>query len=124
MSLEGRGLLSVFSRIIKPELLSDGLFTEWYAEEHIPDALGTSGMTTGFRYYAVEPPGERPWLALYPVQDLGFFTTAEFRAVPVESHRLPGKKIFDLAHFDTRYYQFIDAFEAENVSRGRGIESY
>jgi hypothetical protein len=119
-SASGPGLLYVNSKITSPSL-SPEVFTEWYQDIHIRDIFLTSGINSAFRYYtqSSEPAKiERPYLALYPVEDVGFLYSAEFRAIPVHSDMLPGesKGIFDLADFDTRYYTNFGIVEGKGDS--------
>lgn len=104
----GPGLLYVNSKITSSRL-SPELFTKWYQDIHIRDIFETSGINAAFRYFTrlAEPATvDRPYLALYPLRDLAFLTSAEFKAIPVVSEMLPegAKDVFDVADFDTRYY--------------------
>jgi hypothetical protein len=123
----GPGLLYVNSKITSPNL-SPELFTEWYQDIHIRDIFLTSGIKSAFRYYtqSSEPATiERPYLALYPVKDVAFLYSAEFRAIPVHSDMLPikSKNIFDLADFDTRYYTNVGILEGEGGSECRSTHN-
>lgn len=113
----GPGLLYVNSKITSPAL-SPALFTEWYQDIHIRDIFLTSGIKSAFRYHTQSPEPakiERPYLALYPVKDVAFLYSAEFKAIPVHSDMLPveSKGIFDLADFDTRYYTNVGILEGK-----------
>jgi hypothetical protein len=117
----GPGLLYVNSKIISPDL-SPEVFTQWYQDIHIRDIFLTTGIKSAFRYLtsSSEPATiERPYLALYPVKDVAFLYSAEFKAIPVHSDVLPveSKSIFDLADFDTRYYTNIGKLEGEGGSQ-------
>ena len=103
------GILFVNSKITSDSLTSE-LFKQWYESVHIPDIFVTSGIKSAFRYYTTaRNKVDRPFLALYPVKDLEWLNSAEFKAIPVHSHMLPNesKAIFELADFDTRYYATI-----------------
>ena len=119
----GPGLLYVNSQIASSKL-SAAVFTKWYEAEHIPDILRTSGMNAAYRYCAA-PEGKatasRPYLALYPLDDVSFLQTDEFRAIPVHSDLVPspGRCIFDVADFDTRYCTTLGEDEAEGAGRGK-----
>lgn len=107
-------LLYVNSKITEPSKLSPDLFTEWYNDIHIPDIFATSGIKQAYRYHTtVADPSsvERPYLALYPVKFAGYTTSKEFFSIPVTSDVLPGPshEIFDVADFDTRYYNTISS---------------
>jgi hypothetical protein len=123
----GPGLLYVNSKITSPDL-SPELFTQWYQDIHIRDIFLTTGIKSAFRYFtwSSEPATiERPYLALYPVKDVAFLYTAEFKAIPIHSDVLPveSKSIFDLADFDTRYYINIGKLEGEGYSECKSSRS-
>lgn len=132
------GLLYVHSKIIQPDKLSPEQYTEWYEQTHIPDIFQTAGIDQAFRWKALDPSAERPYLAMYPLKDISFLQSPEFKgisrdqtkdnsadkilAIPVEEDKLPEThKVFDLANFDTRYYKFVQLYEPENASPGEGI---
>lgn len=103
------GILFVNSKIIS-DTLSPELFRKWYEDIHIPDIFVTSGIKSAFRYYSTTPDKvEWPFLALYPVKDVQWLFSDEFKSIPVHSDVLPNesKAIFELAHFDFRYYETI-----------------
>lgn len=79
--LQGKkpGLLWVNSKITKPDELSTQAYTKWYEEVHIPDIFKTSGIKEAARWEAIDPSNERPYLALYPLEDLDFLQTDEFK---------------------------------------------
>ena len=112
---KGPGLLYVNSKITSSKL-SPELFTKWYEDVHIADIFETSGIKTAYRYYTASPDAaavERPYLALYPLRDVAFLQTTEFKSIPVQSDLVPteSKCIFDLADFDTRYYTNVAKHE-------------
>ncbi|TKA74995.1 hypothetical protein B0A55_02649 [Friedmanniomyces simplex] len=110
------GILFVNSKITKPGELSSKDYTKWYEKVHIPDIFKTSGIKEASRWQAVDEKSERPYLALYPLEDLDFLETDEFKAIPVHDDSLPGSHaIFDFADFDTRYYKFFRAGQADFV---------
>jgi len=118
----GPGLLFVNSRISAPDKLSPSLFTQWYHEVHIPDIFQTSGMKSAFRYCSTNPDSVyRPYLALYPLKDVSFLQTDEFKSIPVHHEMLPGPShaIFDVADFDTRYCKLLKTFERAEAEAGR-----
>jgi hypothetical protein len=113
--VSGPGLLYVNSILKDPKSVAPELFTEWYEDVHIRDIFKTSGIKAAFRYYTTTPDKvERPYLALYPLKDMAFLTSKEFKSIPVKNDVLPeGKHIFEFADFDTRYY-----LELKNRSNG------
>src|ERR1700761_666818 len=104
----GPGFLYVNAKITDPSL-SPELFTKWYQDIHIPDIFETKEILSAFRYYTTSSEKvDRPYLALYPVEDVGFLQTDKFRNIPVYSDILPGDGlIFDYADFDIRYYTHV-----------------
>lgn len=103
------GILYVNSKITS-EALTPEIFRDWYEGVHIPDILATSGVNSGFRYQSTTPElAERPFLALYPVEDIQWLYSSEFKSISLHSDLLPNdsKAIFDVADFDSRYYELI-----------------
>ena len=98
------GIFYVNSKITSPTLTHD-VFTRWYEDVHVPDILITSGINAAFRYKATGPV-DRPYLALYPVRDVGWLSSDEFKSIPVHSDLLPNESraIFEIADFDARNY--------------------
>jgi hypothetical protein len=117
--VSGPGLLYVNSKI-KDSTLTPELFTKWYEEVHIPDIFKTGGITTAFRYISTRGNEvERPYLALYPLKDVAFLQTKNFRSIPVHSEVLPGKTlIFEFADFDTRYYAHLSTVKTKTSGNG------
>nr|OQO26167.1 hypothetical protein B0A51_03886 [Rachicladosporium sp. CCFEE 5018] len=113
------GLLFVNSKITKPDQLSDEQYTRWYEDTHIVDIFKTSGIKEAARWKALDPEQDRPYLALYPLEDLDFLNSDEFKAIPVHDDKLPGSgQIFTLADFDTRYYAFEQLYEPKETKSG------
>lgn len=113
------GILFVNSKITSDDLTPE-IFREWYEGVHIPDIFVTSGIKSAFRYQSTTPAKvERPFLALYPVKDVQWLYSDEFKSIPVHSDMLPNesKAIFELADFDTRYYETVDT-RAESGRQG------
>ena len=61
----------------------------------------------------MDPAAERPYLALYPLKSLDFLETDEFKSIPVHHDTVPAPShsIFDVADFDTRYYEHVQTYE-------------
>lgn len=126
----GPGLLYVNSKITDPEKLSASLFTQWYEDVHIPDIFETSGIKSAYRYFTTSSSSgangttsvERPYLALYPLKEVAFLQTDEFKAIPVHSDLIQTstKCVFDVADFDTRYYINVDKVEIGGGGSGDG----
>jgi hypothetical protein len=103
----GPGLLYVNSKIGDPAL-SDKVFNKWYDDVHVPDVFVAKGIQSANRYITTEFPVERPYLALYPLQDVQHLDSKEFHAIPHTSELLPDSgTIFDLVNFDIRYYTHL-----------------
>src|ERR1700753_3919856 len=96
---KGPGLLYVNSKIIDPATLSVDAYTAWYNDIHIPDIFKEKGISSAFRYQAINAEKvERPYLALYPVENLDYLNSDSFKSIPVTDKSLPGSgAIFDLA---------------------------
>lgn len=73
------GLLYVNSKIIQPDKLSPEQYTQWYEKTHIPDIFKTAGIDEAHRWQSLDPAAERPYLAMYPLSDIGFLQTPEFK---------------------------------------------
>lgn len=118
--MSGPGILWVNSKITKPDAVSPELFTRWYEEVHIPDIFATSGIKSAVRYQNIDPKAERPYLAVYAMKDIAFLQTDEFKAISVHSDMLPGPShaCFDIADFDTRYYEAVQTYEAKDAPAG------
>ena len=119
----GPGLLYVNSQIDSAKI-SPEVFTEWYEDEHISDVLRTSGINSAYRYYTTskeEEPNSRPYLALYPLEDISFLQTEEFKSIPVHSDLVPteGRCIFDVADFDVRYHTNLGKEESQSAGSGK-----
>jgi hypothetical protein len=69
----------------------------------------------------LDPAAERPYLALYPLKSLDFLETDEFKSIPVHHDTVPAPShsIFDVADFDTRYYEHVQTYEG---LEGKGAE--
>ncbi|KAE9579204.1 Core atranone cluster (CAC) protein 1 [Colletotrichum fructicola] len=119
-NIQGPGLLFVNSKIIRPDLIDEESFFKWYDEDHIAEILATSGIQSAFRFLDVNIGSvERPYLAMYPMRDIGFTQTEEFRNINVSSDMLPnGGPIYDLADFDVRYYKLVQVFDPKKKGKG------
>lgn len=111
------GIFFVNSKITS-DTLSPQVFNRWYQDVHIPDILATSGIKKAIRYLSTTPEGaERPYLAVYPVQDVAWVRSDEFKSIPVHSDMLPNesKAIFEIADFDSRVYVLLGKKEGESI---------
>ncbi|QDS69042.1 hypothetical protein FKW77_009748 [Venturia effusa] len=78
---------------------------KWYDEDHIAEIMETSGISDAYRYIDNDQNASKPYLAFYPMPDLAFTQSEEFKKIRVKSDLLPGSQIcYDLADLDVRYY--------------------
>ena len=125
----GPGMLFVRSRIAlaSKDVLNESVFVKWYDEEHIPEVVSAGGIKSGFRYQDIDktsPTGDaqnhKPYLVCYPMHDLAFTQSNEFKAINIKSPFLPGSGIiYDLADMDVSYLGFLGATPRKN-STGDG----
>ena len=119
-SMSGRGILFVTSQISQPDILDRDTYFKWYDEDHIAEIIQTSGAKSARRFIDVDAAAEKPYLAMYPMDDIGFTQGDEFRRIRVESDMLPPPGIiYDLADFDVRYGKLVHVYDP--TSRGRGV---
>ena len=113
------GLFFASSKITS-QALNESTYLHWYEDIHIPDVLATRGFSAAFRYDAVSPAADRPYLLLYPLRDLAFLRSKEFADISVQSDVFPGvgKPCWDFADFDVRQYVLLGRIEAEG---GAGV---
>ncbi|KAM0276540.1 hypothetical protein ACHAQH_006641 [Verticillium albo-atrum] len=117
--IAGRGILYVNSKIARPDLMNEEQYMNWYDNDHIAEIIETSAMKTAFRYKDVDPDAETPFLAMYPMDDIGFTQTDEFKNIRVHSELLPGGgPIYDLADLDVRYYNLVQVYDPTNKGPG------
>ncbi|KAH7384427.1 hypothetical protein DE146DRAFT_622670 [Phaeosphaeria sp. MPI-PUGE-AT-0046c] len=121
--IDGPGLLHVRSRISSPSL-TESVFLAWYDNEHIPEVVSTSGIQSAFRYIDVaktsangDKANPKPFFAFYPMKDLRFTQSDEFRTISVTGKELPGSGVvYDLAEFDVGYM----AKKSVSEKKGKG----
>ena len=111
-SFRGPGIIYITSRLISP-LLSPETFNTWYVTVHIPDLLATGAVSSAYRFKALKPTSDAPYLTIYVLPDMGALQKeeAKFKAIPMTHASLSdGGPIQKFAEFDTRYYQLIQSF--------------
>ncbi|ROT38962.1 hypothetical protein SODALDRAFT_294125 [Sodiomyces alkalinus F11] len=118
--VSGRGLLYVNSAIERTDVLDEEKFMDWYDNDHIAEVLETSGVSSAWRFKDVEfGKVEKPYLAMYPLEDIGFTQTDEFKKIRVHSDKIPGgAAIYDVANFDVRVYNLIQVFDPTKKGKG------
>ena len=114
--IKGPGVLFVRSAInpSPQNPLTDAEFMHWYDDDHIAEIVQTSGISNAFRYFHCDkipdngtPTAEcpRPYLAFYPMPELAFTQSQEFKDIRAKSDILPGTGIcYDMADFDIGMY--------------------
>lgn len=106
--IKGQGMLYVTSQIAKKDIMDYDTYMKWYDEDHIAEIIETSGIDSAYRYIDTNKDALKPYLAFYPMQDIGFTQGEEFRKIRVKSDLLPGTGIcYDLADIDVRYIGLI-----------------
>lgn len=110
--LKGPGLLLVNSKITHPDVLDEDTYIKWYSLAHIPEILNTSGVNSALRFQNADSAAERPYLVLYPMENIGHTQSEEFKNIHIHSDLLPGGgPVYDLVDMDVRVYAFIDKYE-------------
>lgn len=109
-------LLFVTARISDPTKTTDSKFNQLYNEEHLPDVLNYKKKVTdlALRYKNTDPSSDRPYLALYPVQDTTFFTSGTLEELTTDtrhSRTYGGQDILSFVSFDARPYEKIQTYE-------------
>lgn len=118
--LSGAGCLYVESSIARTDVLDEETYLKWYDEEHIPEILATGGIKSARRFKNVDPEADKPYLALYPMTDIGFMSTDKFKNISVKSGKLPDTGlVYDLADFDIRYDNLIQVYDPTGKGKGK-----
>lgn len=114
------GLLTVRTRIIHPDLTDDA-FNHWYNDILMPHVLEAAkaskvpGPPAVLRYQHAE--GDKnpfPYLAMYPLPDIDWLKSEEWKAVPRSSDVLPGSgHMKESIEFQIHLYEHIQTFEGQ-----------
>jgi hypothetical protein len=73
----------------------------------------------GSFYESTDEKADKPYLALYPLEDMAFLKSDEFKTIKVHSDLLPGTGLcYDLADIDIRYYQRVQDFSPNGAEFG------
>lgn len=122
--LAGRGILYFTSKIARPDVINEQQYLNWYDNKHIMDMLETSAVKTALRYRAVDPSADKPFLTMYPVDDIAFTQTDEFKNISLHSDLLPdGMSAYDIAEFDVRYYKLAQVYDQTKKGPGEHLVS-
>ncbi|KAK3632838.1 hypothetical protein LTR56_016161 [Elasticomyces elasticus] len=101
MFTSASGLMFATSRPIPP--ITEAQLNEFYQDEHLPDVLSYGAVKMTKRYKSVDPNSKFPYLALYPVDDVNYFTSPEFENVVEEtklSRTFGGKSFYEFLDFE------------------------
>lgn len=117
--MQGKGIIHVISKISRTDILDLETFMKWYTEIHIPEIVNTSGIRSARRFVNVDPTVDKPYLVLYPMDDIGFSQGEEFSKISVQSDVLPEPGIiYDLADVDVRYDNLIHIYDPTKKGKG------
>ena len=116
--LQARGMLSAHPRLAQPYKCPVSQYERRYLEDRIPNVLETCGIKRALLYINTDPEADRPYLALYPMQDVRFLQSEELiQGIRVTSPRLPngedGKEglCYDFMDVDVAYFQHVQTYE-------------
>lgn len=121
----GPGILWVTSKITQSEHLSEATYLSWYDDEHIPEILSVTPVKSLFRFRAVDPNAERPYLVTSPLEDMVNLST--FKNVAIKSGKLLddtgvlGGSSHDCADLDYRFYQLVQTYEPDGAEATLGL---
>lgn len=116
--LSGPGILSVRSKIKRPDILDEDTYLRWYDDEHIPDLVQMSGVRSGWRYRDTDPDSDGYWV-FYSLKDLALLQSDEFFRTKFTSNSLPGSGVaIDLADFDSRFYRLVQVYDPTGKGPG------
>ena len=96
------GLLFVYT---DPGPVPAAEFHDWYDNEHGPARLTVPGITSGYRFHAIDD-AEPPWLAYYEFWQ-GTLDSPEYRALADNASAREKSIMSSLATLDRRVYQLI-----------------
>lgn len=118
-TLHGKGIFFVNSKISRPDILDVPTFLKWYDDDHIPEIIETSGIRSARRFVDIDAEADMPYLAMYPMEDLGFTQSQEFCNIHVTSDILPGdNSIYDLADINARCDNLISVYDKTTAGKG------
>lgn len=106
------------SKIARPDILDEKTYLKWYEEDHIAEIMQTSSIKSALRYKSLDPSVDKPYLVTYPMEDIAFTQSDEFKKIRVHSDILPnGGPIYDLADIDVRYYGLIQTYDPKGPTK-------
>lgn len=117
-AIKGPGILYVNSKIARPDILDDETYMKWYSDDHIAEIMETSAIHSALRFKDSDPVASKPYLVMYPMEDIAFTQGEEFKNIKVHSDMLPGGgPVYDLADIDVRYYGLIQKYEPQEPTK-------
>ena len=96
------GLLFVYT---DPGPVPTAEFNDWYDNEHGPARLTVPGITSGYRFHALDD-AEPPWLAYYEFWQ-GTLDSPEYQALVANASAREKSVMSSLATLDRRVYELI-----------------
>lgn len=118
-TIEGPGCFCVESKISQPDILDEETFLKWYDGEHIPEMLQTSAIKSAHRFKDINPDADKPYLVTYPLENIGFLLSDDFRSIKLKSNLLPETgEVYVQAHFDFRCDTLIQVYDP--TAKGKG----
>ena len=96
------GLLFVYT---DPGPVPAAEFHDWYDNEHAPARLTVPGITSGYRFHALDDAAP-PWLAYYEFHE-GTLDSPEYRALAANASAREKSIMSSLAALDRRVYELI-----------------
>jgi len=120
LSLDGPGIIYVTSKIVRNDVLNEETYLKWYEEDHIPDILDKTPIKSALRFSNINPKADRPYLLMYPMEDLAAIHGEGFKQLKVKSDFMPDKGApYDFADLDFRDYKLIQKYDPNGTAEGR-----
>ncbi|KAG4426005.1 hypothetical protein IFR04_000949 [Cadophora malorum] len=117
LSLDGPGIIYVTSKIVRNDVLNEETYLKWYEEDHIPDILDKTPIKSALRFSNINPKADRPYLLMYPMEDLAAIHGEGFKQLKVKSDFMPDKGApYDFADLDFRDYKLIQKYDPNGTA--------
>ncbi|KAK4894070.1 hypothetical protein LTR27_007654 [Elasticomyces elasticus] len=111
------GLMFATSRPIPPTTSTQ--LNDFYQNEHLPDVLSYGAVKMTKRYKNTNPDAAFPYLALYPVDNVNYFTSPAFSKVVEEtklSRTFNNKSFYDFLDFEIGSWTKIHTSSGVNLN--------
>ncbi|KAH9203624.1 hypothetical protein DL95DRAFT_377594 [Leptodontidium sp. 2 PMI_412] len=119
-TLNGPGIIYVRSKLVRTDVLDEETYIKWYEKDHIPDILEKTPIKSAFRFSNVDPKADRPYLLMYPMENLAAIHGEGFKMLNVNSDFMPDKGApYDYADLDFRDYKLIQKYNPTGNSEGK-----